>query len=126
MIDRARLPREGFYVYILRDAEGDPVYVGQTENVWRRIYQHQTLPWFRLVEDVELVPCADLSEARSKERDLIWDLAPLANTNGQHAKRHHARVVSMLLKARGLDASLPFNWLWLLEPDAPLPIRRAS
>lgn len=99
MIDRWRLPKSGHHVYVLRDAAGGAIYIGQSENVARRIYTHESLAaWFPLVDSIELIRCTDLGAARGLERDLIWDLAPIANVDQQNRRRLRDRTVALLLE----------------------------
>lgn len=49
------IEKDAYYVYVLTDADGEPVYIGQTGSVADRLFQHfRTSPWWRYVEDFEL------------------------------------------------------------------------
>lgn len=107
------LPAAGHFVYVLRAANGDAVYVGKSSNVRQRIREHAGRPWFDTVTRAETIACADDAEASWRERALIWELAPLANVTGQNWPRYRQRIERLLRKggvsegdiARGLGVA---------------------
>jgi hypothetical protein len=75
----------GHVVYTFLDAAGNALYVGQTNNLLRRMEQHGwSSSWFALVVDVrhQIVPAAD---ALRIEAELIRDLDPPFNVVGRAA-----------------------------------------
>lgn len=67
-------------VYVIRDGEGEVIYVGQSTQVSARIQQHRrTQPWANAIASVETYPMADQYEAERAERQFIADLEPRYN-----------------------------------------------
>lgn len=83
--------RDAYHVYILTDADGAAVYVGQTGALADRLWQHaRCSPWWRHVADFALAgPYATRAEAREAEQALIWHLGPLANRPTVGDFSHH-------------------------------------
>lgn len=102
-------------VYVLRDINGDAVYVGRASNIAKRVRAHRSAPWFRLVASAEAVPCST-GESVWRERALIWELAPIANIAGQNWTRYRDRIIRLLRKG-GLSES---NAARVADGAAPL------
>lgn len=82
----------GEYVYVLRAADGEAIYVGMTGHPFQRVTAHMGQPWFEEVAAVELHECADRAAARALEREMIRTEGPRVNV--QHNFRR--RVVDRL------------------------------
>ena len=70
-------------VYTLRDADGEPLYIGVSNNAVGRIAAHQRQAWWLEVKTIELLHFEERRDALDHERDLISRLAP--KHNRQHA-----------------------------------------
>lgn len=67
-------------VYICRDAQGRPVYIGSSANVDKRLAAHNgRAPWWPEVESIEKIEIETRALAYHRERDLIHELAPSRN-----------------------------------------------
>lgn len=81
-------------VYIFRDAQGAPLYVGKSSSVRRRVRSYFTASeprarmreMVRLAARVDVVECAHDLEAQIRELRLIDALAPRYNRRSKHAK----------------------------------------
>lgn len=80
---QAPMPFAGYAVYVLSSAEGDLLYVGQSQNVWRRVGNHATKPWGSRISSVRVIACASREEALELEARLIRDLEPKHNVHGR-------------------------------------------
>lgn len=70
-------------VYRCYDASGCLLYVGISLTVAQRMGQHRSNPWWPLVSRIEVEHHPDRDTARTREQELIWDLAPLYNRAGR-------------------------------------------
>jgi len=78
--DSAPLGQHG--VYVLLDAQGDPLYIGRSQSLHRRLIMHrQTQPWWPQVRALEWTPCVDAVDARRVERQMIETFCPSGNRN---------------------------------------------
>lgn len=67
-------------VYVLRDSEGEVIYVGQTIDLGARLRHHRSnQAWGSEIASVETYPMADRCEAELAERQFIADLSPRYN-----------------------------------------------
>jgi hypothetical protein len=74
---RGQLPTRQHVVYVLADAEGRALYIGQSAQPRLRLRRHcLTQPWWHAVAQVELHPVAGEKAARVLERDLTARLRP--------------------------------------------------
>jgi DNA polymerase III subunit epsilon len=71
-------------VYVFRDADGRPLYVGKSVNVRTRARQHFTVgaPWAARAEQVDCEPTGSELGALLLEHRLIRTLKPPGNTKG--------------------------------------------
>jgi predicted GIY-YIG superfamily endonuclease len=70
----------GFYVYICWDADRRPLYVGQTNNVKRRMKEHSGYSgWTRAVAFMSVIPAKTRAEAVAIEARQIGKLRPVNN-----------------------------------------------
>ena len=79
-----------YAVYTFRTAEGDPIYVGMTNNLRRRISQHANKPWFvGAIVSAETV--ADRQSAMELEAATVRQLQPTYNKRlkGERQTRQH-------------------------------------
>lgn len=73
------------YVYILRDADGDAVYVGMSVRPGNRIDRHRRKPWWCNVEHLTILEVVGDSRyvaqwsAKRLESRMIRELAPYCN-----------------------------------------------
>ena len=68
-------------VYIARDAEGVPLYVGYSAGVFKRLGDHQTgSPWWPQAVSVDLEWFKARADALRRERELIQYHQPEHNT----------------------------------------------
>lgn len=70
-----------FGVYVLYDGADEPLYIGQTRSLYRRILQHKPQPWWNRVRRLEWVPCETPTEARALKKGLIATYRPNGNQN---------------------------------------------
>lgn len=76
-----------YFVYTLLDADGEPVYIGRTSKVARRIYQHSRealrnefkASWFYRARSVAMAGPFSYDIAMRVERDLIDERRPVGN-----------------------------------------------
>lgn len=77
------LDPHGFYVYMLFDAAGIPIYVGQSQNIFTRLGTHMGPRNHRdVVKKVQLVRCADRPAMIRMESALLHEHKPSLNING--------------------------------------------
>lgn len=77
------IPIKGFYVYVLRDAQAEVVYVGQSRNVFGRVGDHtKDVDKGPEVETVQLIPCETAEQMCALELSLIREWKPRFNTVG--------------------------------------------
>lgn len=69
-----------FGVYALLDAEGEPLYIGLTGDLYQRLRNHRsTQPWWKSVRSLEWTACDGSTEARAVEKSMIATFHPDAN-----------------------------------------------
>lgn len=69
-------------IYLMRDAAGDPIYVGISDNLPLRLRVHRTQsPWFHEVAAVETYPCGSRDEAEELESCAAAAYRPRYNVN---------------------------------------------
>lgn len=68
-------------VYVLFDADGEPLYIGRSRALYARLRQHRSQPWWPSVRVLEWTPCADAVDARRVERQMIETFCPDGNRN---------------------------------------------
>lgn len=67
-------------VYFVYSAEFELLYVGQTNDVRRRLREHRRLSqWWPLADEVLYAVVGERGAALDAEADMIGDLAPLYN-----------------------------------------------
>jgi hypothetical protein len=82
------LDPHGFFVYLLLGEGSEPLYVGQSRNIFTRLGTHMGPRNHRdLVKKVRLIRCADDASMRRIETSLIHELGPRLNV-------HHRAVAS--------------------------------
>lgn len=93
------------HVYELFDADGRPLYVGQTVDVERRVRAHRCKEWGQQISRVESTAYPNRLEALEREKDLIRQERPKFNREYNHAGLRSAQVVEMIpgLTYRKLD-----------------------
>lgn len=70
----------GAYVYIARGRHGDPLYIGYTSHLYRRLRAHQlNAPWWPLTVEIESHLYAFAATAVREEAHLIATLRPRFN-----------------------------------------------
>lgn len=75
--------RCGHLVYIVRDVDGQVLYVGVTRNLYRRLASHTSRsPWFSAASTISLLPCRTRHAAEALERRTITSLRPKHNIQG--------------------------------------------
>lgn len=83
-----------YWVYVVRSADGDPLYVGMTGSVTARLKAHRSqAPWWAIDNRIELILAADRASASDLERSTIealrpahnidWNVTPLRAHRGQ-------------------------------------------
>lgn len=70
-----------YVVYILRDGNGDVLYVGRSRNVAQRLRSHRSKPWWTRVRDLEVIICGSLDEVRRVEKETIGRYRPDGNSS---------------------------------------------
>lgn len=77
----------GHAVYILKDVDGVPVYVGYSSNVMNRLGSHALKAWWAKIAtvDIEWFGEAGKSDALRRERALIERHQPAENTQYRDA-----------------------------------------
>lgn len=76
----------GHFVYVLIDANGRVLYVGQSSNLGPRIAAHNKKPW----RSMDIYSCATPADALRLESDLIFQHQPSMNTAGRSRRRYVA------------------------------------
>lgn len=66
-------------VYVLRDKEHRPLYVGFSQNPITRIATHRRRDWWPQVTQIDFTHFADKDDALEFERDVILRLDPEFN-----------------------------------------------
>lgn len=69
------------YVYVI-EAVDDTLYVGHTQNLFQRLKRHGREPWAGRIVKVRAEVFAHKSAATEYERNLILDLEPEFNVQG--------------------------------------------
>lgn len=69
------------YVYVI-DAGEDTLYVGHTKNLWLRLKNHACRDWAHRVTKVRAEVFQRKADALERERNLIADLEPEFNVQG--------------------------------------------
>jgi hypothetical protein len=77
-----RAPSIGF-VYVLRNRDGAPLYVGMSRDVTARLKQHSVAPYGDQIADVTVEIVPGLPAAAARELELIAELDPPFNTSGR-------------------------------------------
>jgi predicted GIY-YIG superfamily endonuclease len=78
----------GWYVYKLRNAEGEVIYVGRSGNICARLGSHvRDTRWGADVDAVDVERVADELAAHDRESALIEEFQPKHN---QHGRNGHA------------------------------------
>lgn len=73
----------GFFVYLLRDAAGEVIYVGQSTNVLSRLGSHlNDRTKRRRVDRIDLIECSDRRQMDDVESRLISEYQPDLNVRG--------------------------------------------
>lgn len=74
------IPLKRFYVYVLRNAAGEIVYVGQSHNVFGRVGAHvKDVDKGAEVDTIQLIECTSAGHMDYLERALIYEWAPKFN-----------------------------------------------
>jgi predicted GIY-YIG superfamily endonuclease len=77
------IKRAEFMVYILRDSDQQPIYVGQSTNLFTRLARHMQGPCKRArTAMVETIPCESKAQMDALEAALIKLHQPEFNTRG--------------------------------------------
>src|SRR4051812_4140719 len=75
----------GGFVYTARDVAGCVLYVGVTEDVRRRLAEHQrSSPWWGLHAQIDVDEFDTMAEAKAAEDDGICRYDPPYNIRGGH------------------------------------------
>lgn len=105
-------------VYVVRDDQGRPVYVGSSGDIDKRLAQHAArAPWWVNTHQVERIETRGRFIAFAKERELIKALAPMRNemsrggakaksTDTGPAVRPRIEVLAEVIEAFGTVAAL--------------------
>lgn len=94
----------GFFVYLLLDRDGDPLYVGRSENVLARLGNHLGGPRRRWkVHTVSLIRCRDLRHADQLEGELIRHHRPPWNIAGVPDREGRSPVAAQANPAQNID-----------------------
>jgi len=112
-----------FHVYAAFDAEGRPLYVGQTGNLPQRMAAHRSQKiWEHRAAVVFITPAATRREACVLEAERIADLRP--QFNFQHNPRHR-RLEDVLPDDRPLTVR-DRKWLALRQLKAEYAERASA
>lgn len=82
-------------VYIFRDAEGAPLYIGRTDNLHLRVRAHRDTAWFAEVAALDWEVCASRAESVQREREYIARHTPPYNVK-VHPKQPKPRPPAKL------------------------------
>jgi hypothetical protein len=77
-------------VYIFRDDDGRPLYVGQSIRVLKRLREHKNRDFYNQSATVEIIKCADEAEMCAVESSLIKALDPPHNIALRHPNRYQS------------------------------------
>jgi len=77
-------------VYIFRDDEGRPLYVGQSIRFLKRLREHQNRDFYNQSATVDIIKCADEAEMCAVESSLIKALDPPHNIALRHPNRYQS------------------------------------
>lgn len=72
-----------YYVYELKDATGDVIYVGHTIDPFRRVVEHQRQEWGHRIARMSVSVYPNKARATEAERLLIEDYDPEFNGQGR-------------------------------------------
>ena len=92
------------YVYTLLDACGAALYVGSSGDPTMRLRRHSDRPWGDQIAEMRVVVCDSREAATSLERQMIADLTPTHNEQGNpnHRTRRYGvrqqQVLDLLAK----------------------------
>lgn len=70
-----------WFVYILRDEHSNPIYIGCTRDVTRRVKTHRYKPYWPSVANVSVEVHTERDRAFQREAELIRDLDPPHNAD---------------------------------------------
>lgn len=105
MLDEGSLRNVGgrpYFAYMFFDASGSLLYIGITDHVQRRLYQHaEDKPWFEDISAAEVAAFSNGTEARAAEAALIAALRPAHNVmhnRGRGLRVERERVSDILLR----------------------------
>lgn len=114
-----------WYVYVIRDVQGEALYVGSSGSVGHRLAQHHLKPWYEQAVAVTFDRYPTRDEALTAELTLINQLKPrhniagradLPNDGGYETRRRHrlglpcvsdACIAHGLAAQSSVTASLP-------------------
>lgn len=84
------------YVYVCLDADRQPLYVGCTNNVTRRLREHKSYGtgWVEQVDHVMVTEFSTRKEALAAESERIQSLRPLNNLRDNPRFKSLARAVA--------------------------------
>lgn len=70
------------HLYLMRDAAGEPIYVGISDNLPLRLRVHRSQsPWFHEVAEIESYPCDSRADAEELEVCAAAAYRPRHNVN---------------------------------------------
>jgi predicted GIY-YIG superfamily endonuclease len=100
-------------VYIFRDDEGRPLYVGQSIRVLKRLREHQNRDFYNQSSTVDIIKCADKDEMCALEASLIKSLDPPHNIALRQTNRYQASFLKEQLdQLKVKEEVLPTQQLW--------------
>ena len=100
-------------VYIFRDDEGRPLYVGQSIRVLKRLREHQNRDFYNQSATVDIIKCADKDEMCTLEASLIKALDPPHNIALRQPNRYEASFLKeQLAQLTVKEEVLPTQQLW--------------
>lgn len=117
-----------FHVYTIFDADRRPLYVGQTNNIARRLHEHTQTHIMKRAAFVALIPFETRAEAVVAEKWRIAKLRPEFNTQHNPACVSVAQAIARQEWSesfRLLNGSRADRHRWLaLHPDATAANRK--
>jgi predicted GIY-YIG superfamily endonuclease len=125
-------------VYIIKDYDGSPLYVGYSSNLGSRIKSHaKRFPQSLSSENVTVIPCADAMDAKALESRVLMSMKPKQNkhipTEAFTAPSGSALLLRKWMEKEGrftkwLAETIPVNrshlHQWLNEKHTPRMVYR--
>jgi hypothetical protein len=75
----ANIDGHWFTYIIFSDRSRTPLYIGQTNNIYRRLSQHKRKVWWPLVDKIIVDSCDSAEQAKTDESHWIAHYQPMFN-----------------------------------------------